>query len=141
MTDTTTDTRLAFHFGYTDEAAQTDRTVVDVILTVFETFRDFGISPDHLLAAYDEGDSFREWCESKHDDDYATETWGSKDSYHGMVFLSGDTPHGLARMIFESLVQAGIADPTADCSPSHWEAPCAWALTSAEDFSVQFVTE
>jgi hypothetical protein len=138
MTDTTTDTRNnVLHFGYLDDAANLDRTVVEVILTAARCLEIHGYSTDDLLAAYDEGDSFREWGEARHDADYAVETWGRNDSYHGMVFLSHNVGPEMARTLFDHLVDEGIADPTADCSPSQWENTAAWAYTDAEDFSVQ----
>jgi len=135
MTATTVNTSTALHFGLLDDAANDMRTETDMVLAVARCLEAHGYSSNDLVGCYDEGDSFREWGEHRWDADEAIEVFGSNDSYHGKVFLSDRVTPEMAETIFQHLVDEAIADPTADCSPSMTVGTCAWAFTTAEDFS------
>lgn len=139
MTATTTDldTMNALHFGL-DDAANNMRTETEMTLAVARCLELEGYSSSDLVGCYVEGDSFREWGEAIYDDEDAIDAFGSTDRYHAKVFLSDNVGPEMAETLFDYLVGENIADPTADCASPTMENTCAWAYTSAKDFSVQY---
>lgn len=124
--------RYALHVGLPADDTLDHRDVSERIAT--DVLRRYGPS---LIGVNSDGDSFLEWGEGVFDDESAFGAFGRLDRYHVSVYFVASSPHALdiARTMYRLLVDARLADPTADCSPDS-RRPAPWALTDADDWSI-----
>lgn len=122
----------ALHFGFTTP----DSTADEALRVVLNAPHFAGAE---VTGAYRNADSFIEWGEAVRSDADALAAFGRTDRYHGTVYfiaVSDTAALAAGRAMYRALVSTGIADPTADCSPGHWDETMPYAVTNSDDWSV-----